>query len=89
MLIDGPHIVLAESLSEIAYLDSLCRQNQYSNNTFGRSFFLILDYFGLLQPYVIYIKAKLAFHELYPEFNGKFDFKDYIAKKGDESINRR
>lgn len=35
MLLDGPHIVLSESLNEVEYLDSLCRQSQYSNSVYG------------------------------------------------------
>ena len=39
-------------------------------------------YGPLIRAYVQYLKAKLEFHRIHPEFNGKFDYHEYISNKG-------
>jgi hypothetical protein len=41
-----------------------------------------IGYGALIRTYVQFILAKLRFHRLRPEFNGLFEYEEYIALKG-------
>ncbi|CAM6032006.1 unnamed protein product, partial [Sphagnum compactum] len=87
VLLDGPHLVLSDAISEMSFLDDIARQGQHSSFHGSTFYSYCIGYTSLLGPYVLYLKAKLAFHRLYPEFNGKFDYKEYINRKGVDSAN--
>ena len=46
-----------------------------------------LGYGGLIRTYVQFILAKLRFHRLRPEFNGLFEYEEYITLKGIDDPN--
>ena len=46
-----------------------------------------LGYGGLIRTYVQFILAKLRFHRLRPEFNGLFEYDEYITQKGIDDPN--
>lgn len=48
---------------------------------------LILGYGSLIRTYVQFILAKLRFHRLRPEFNGLFEYEEYISLKGIDDPN--
>ena len=43
---------------------------------------LLLGYGSLIRTYVQFILAKLRFHRIRPEFNGLFEYEEYISLKG-------
>jgi hypothetical protein len=44
-------------------------------------------YSSLIRTYVQFILAKLRFHRLRPEFNGLFEYEEYISLKGIDDPN--
>ena len=44
-------------------------------------------YGPLIRVYVQFILAKLRFHRLRPEFNGLFEYEEYISLKGIDDPN--
>ena len=48
---------------------------------------LMLGYGSLIRTYVQFILAKLRFHRLRPEFNGLFEYEEYISLKGIDDPN--
>ena len=46
-----------------------------------------LGYGPLIRTYVQFILAKLRFHRLRPEFNGLFEYEEYITLKGIDDPN--
>ena len=44
-------------------------------------------YGSLIRTYVQFILAKLRFHRLRPEFNGLFEYEEYISLKGIDDPN--
>lgn len=47
----------------------------------------MLGYGSLIRTYVQFILAKLRFHRLRPEFNGLFEYEEYISLKGIDDPN--
>lgn len=41
----------------------------------------MVGYGPLLRDYVYFLLAKLAFHRQHPEFNGLFEYEEYISLK--------
>lgn len=39
----------------------------------------------MIRAYIKLILAKLEFHSLHPDFNGTFDYEDYISLKGTDN----
>ena len=48
---------------------------------------LCLGYGSLIRVYVQFILAKLRFHRIRPEFNGLFEYEEYISLKGIDDPN--
>lgn len=48
---------------------------------------LVTGYGSLIRTYVQFILAKLRFHRLRPEFNGLFEYEEYISLKGIDDPN--
>lgn len=46
-----------------------------------------IGYGSLIKTYVQFILAKLRFHRLRPEFNGLFEYEEYITLKGIDDPN--
>lgn len=46
-----------------------------------------LGYAPLIKTYVSFILAKLRFHRLRPEFNGLFEYEEYVTLKGIDDPN--
>lgn len=46
-----------------------------------------LGYASLIKTYVSFILAKLRFHRLRPEFNGLFEYEEYVTLKGIDDPN--
>ena len=47
----------------------------------------IPGYGSLIRTYVQFILAKLRFHRLRPEFNGLFEYEEYVTLKGIDDPN--
>lgn len=47
----------------------------------------IAGYGPLIRTYVQFLLAKLRFHRLRPEFNGLFEYEEYITLKGIDDPN--
>jgi hypothetical protein len=71
MLVSGPDVVLAESLNELRFLDDCARTQGSANLGFG--------YAPLIGALVQYIKEKLEFHRLHPQFNGIFEYNEDLS----------
>lgn len=46
-----------------------------------------IGYSSLIRSYVNFIIAKLKFHKNHPEFNGLFEYEEYISLKGIDDPN--
>lgn len=46
-----------------------------------------IGYGPLIRTYVQFILAKLRFHRLRPEFNGLFEYEEYVTLKGIDDPN--
>lgn len=46
-----------------------------------------LGYSTLIRNYVDFLHSKLRYHHNHPEFNGTFDYKEYISLKGIDDPN--
>ena len=46
-----------------------------------------VGYGPLIRTYVQFILAKLRFHRLRPEFNGLFEYEEYVTLKGIDDPN--
>ena len=54
-----------------------------SSSPFSRSSINDITGYGpLIRTYVQFLLAKLRFHRLRPEFNGLFEYEEYITLKG-------
>lgn len=53
----------------------------------GVSSNVLSGYGSLIRTYVQFILAKLRFHRLRPEFNGLFEYEEYISLKGIDDPN--
>ncbi|KAF9936324.1 sla2 Src-like adaptor 2, partial [Modicella reniformis] len=75
---DGHPIALKEAQKEADWLDQCARStSQYD----GRG------YSTLIRNYVDFLHSKLRYHHNHPEFNGTFDYKEYISLKGIDDPN--
>ncbi|CAG8640400.1 892_t:CDS:10, partial [Racocetra persica] len=75
---DGHPSALKEALNQTNWLDSCYR----SINGDG-----VRGYGILIRKYVEFLKAKLDYHRHHPEFNGNFDYEDYISLKNVDDPN--
>lgn len=73
VLQEGHPIVLREAQSQINWLDTTARM--VGNNVTPRG------YGPLILAYVSFILAKLKFHRIHREFNGLFEYEEYVSLK--------
>lgn len=72
VLQEGHPITLREAMSNKNWIDSLNR---------GMSGEGMRGYGPLIKEYVYFLLAKLSFHQQHPEFNGTFEYEEYISLK--------
>ncbi|KAI9733327.1 MAG: sla2 Src-like adaptor 2 [Cirrosporium novae-zelandiae] len=72
VLQEGHPITVREGQSHVSWLESLTR---------GVSGEGLRGYGPLIREYVYFLLAKLAFHRQHPEFNGLFEYEEYISLK--------
>ncbi|KAF2105125.1 ANTH-domain-containing protein [Rhizodiscina lignyota] len=73
VLQEGHPIVLKEAQANISWLEGLRRGIGTGDGLRG--------YAPLITDYIYYLLAKLAFHRQHPEFNGTFEYEEYISLK--------
>ncbi|KAL0261871.1 sla2 Src-like adaptor 2 [Diplodia seriata] len=73
VLQEGHPVVLKQAQTHIGFLESLQRGVSGGEGIRG--------YAPLISEYVYYLMAKLAFHRQHPEFNGTFEYEEYISLK--------
>lgn len=73
VLQEGHPSVLKEAQAHINWLESLSRGVAGGEGLRG--------YGPLISEYIYYLLAKLAFHRQHPEFNGTFEYEEYISLK--------
>ncbi|KAK4183206.1 endocytosis protein end4 [Podospora australis] len=72
VLQEGHPVTLKEALANRGWIESLNR---------GMSGEGMRGYGPLIKEYVYYLLAKLSFHQQHPEFNGTFEYEEYISLK--------
>ncbi|OGM45989.1 putative cytoskeleton assembly control protein Sla2 [Aspergillus bombycis] len=72
VLQEGHPIVVREAQQHANWIDSLMR---------GVGGDGIRGYGPLIREYVFFLESKLAFHRNHPEFNGLFEYEEYISLK--------
>ncbi|KND90384.1 Endocytosis protein end4 [Tolypocladium ophioglossoides CBS 100239] len=72
VLQEGHPSALKEALANRSWIDGLNR---------GMTGEGIRGYGPLIQEYVYYLLAKLSFHQQHPEFNGTFEYEEYLSLK--------
>lgn len=72
VLQEGHPIVIREAQQHANWIDSLMR---------GVGGDGLRGYGPLIREYVFYLESKLAFHRNHPEFNGLFEYEEYISLK--------
>ncbi|KAF2791125.1 ANTH-domain-containing protein [Melanomma pulvis-pyrius CBS 109.77] len=73
VLQEGHPVVLKEAQANIHWLESLTRGVGGGEGLRG--------YGPLISEYIYFLLAKLAFHRQHPEFNGTFEYEEYISLK--------
>ncbi|KAI6012504.1 ANTH domain-containing protein [Pisolithus orientalis] len=73
VLQEGHPVTIKEAHGQTGWLETCAR----SVSTDGQR-----GYGSLIRTYVQYILAKLRFHRIRPEFNGLFEYEEYISLKG-------
>ncbi|KAI4273666.1 MAG: hypothetical protein LQ337_004466, partial [Flavoplaca oasis] len=72
VLQEGHPIAVRDAQANVNWLESLTR------GVTGEG---LRGYGPLLRDYVYFLMAKLAFHRQHPEFNGLFEYEEYISLK--------
>src|SRR3569833_988079 len=72
VLQEGHPITLKEAMANRGWIDSLNR---------GMGGEGMRGYGPLIKEYVHYLLAKLSFHHQHPEFNGTFEYEEYVSLK--------
>ncbi|THY31137.1 SLA2 Src like adaptor 2 [Aureobasidium pullulans] len=75
VLQEGHPVVLKEAQAHVGWLESLSRGVAGGDGMKGSG------YGSLISEYVYYLIAKLNFHRNHPEFNGTFEYEEYISLK--------
>ncbi|KAG6832555.1 hypothetical protein H0H92_000184 [Tricholoma furcatifolium] len=78
VLQEGHPVVIKEAHGQTAWLET-CARTVGSDYSRG--------YGPLIKTYVQFILAKLRFHRLRPEFNGLFEYEEYVTLKGIDDPN--
>ncbi|KAF1344763.1 SLA2 Src like adaptor 2 [Delphinella strobiligena] len=73
VLQEGHPVALREAQSNVNWIESLSRGTGMGDGMRG--------YGPLISDYVFYLLAKLTFHRNHPEFNGTFEYEEYISLK--------
>ncbi|KAF2192469.1 ANTH-domain-containing protein [Zopfia rhizophila CBS 207.26] len=73
VLQEGHPVVLKEAQANVNWLESLTRGVAAGDGLRG--------YGPLISEYIYFLLAKLAFHRQHPEFNGTFEYEEYISLK--------
>ncbi|KAI0130120.1 ANTH domain-containing protein [Xylariales sp. AK1849] len=72
VLQEGHPATLREAMANRGWVDSLNR---------GMSGEGVRGYGPLIREYVYFLLAKLSFHQQHPEFNGTFEYEEYVSLK--------
>ncbi|KAF9872192.1 cytoskeleton assembly control protein [Colletotrichum karsti] len=72
VLQEGHPNTLREAMAQRGWIDSLNR---------GMGGEGVRGYGPLIREYVFYLLAKLSFHQQHPEFNGTFEYEEYLSLK--------
>lgn len=72
VLQEGHPSTLREAMANRSWIDSLNR---------GMAGEGMRGYGPLIQEYVYFLLAKLSFHQQHPEFNGTFEYEEYVSLK--------
>lgn len=75
VLQEGHPIALKEAQAHVQWLESLSR------GMIGGGGDSMRGYSSLIQEYIFFLVAKLNFHRNHPEFNGTFEYEEYISLK--------
>ncbi|KAI8322022.1 hypothetical protein GQ54DRAFT_297631 [Martensiomyces pterosporus] len=78
---EGHQVCIPEALTQTAFLESL-GQNIGSGAYEGWR-----SYSVLIRAYINFLLAKLEYHRLHPEFNGMFDYEEYVSLRGTNDPN--
>ncbi|KAI7666747.1 SLA2 Src like adaptor 2 [Hortaea werneckii] len=76
VLQEGHPIALKEAQQHTAWLESLTRGVGGMSGDHG-----MRGYSPLIQEYIFFLVSKLGFHRNHPEFNGTFEYEEYISLK--------
>ncbi|KAH8662051.1 ANTH domain-containing protein [Xylariales sp. PMI_506] len=72
VLQEGHPVTLREAMANRGWIDSLNRGLQGEG---------VRGYSPLIREYVYFLLAKLSFHQQHPEFNGTFEYEEYVSLK--------
>jgi hypothetical protein len=72
VLQEGHPVTLREAMANRSWIDSLNR---------GMAGEGVRGYGPLIKEYVYFLLAKLSFHQQHPEFNGTFEYEEYVSLK--------
>ncbi|KAF8711755.1 I/LWEQ domain, partial [Rhizoctonia solani] len=78
VLQEGHPVALREGQNQTGWLET-CARTIGSDGTRG--------YGSLIRAYVAFILSKLRFHRTHPEFNGMFDYEEYVSLKNIDDPN--
>lgn len=76
VLQEGHPVALKEAQAHVSWLESLTRGLSGAVGGDG-----MRGYAPLIQEYIHYLVRKLEFHRNHPEFNGTFEYEEYISLK--------
>ncbi|KTW26346.1 hypothetical protein T552_04183 [Pneumocystis carinii B80] len=75
---EGHPVTLQEAQAQKSWLE-ICSRSVIGGNTKG--------YGSLVKEYVEFLISKLSFHKLHPEFNGMFEYDEYLTLKNTSDPN--
>ncbi|CAE6459394.1 unnamed protein product [Rhizoctonia solani] len=78
VLQEGHPVAIREGQNQTGWLET-CARTIGSDGTRG--------YGSLIRAYVAFILSKLRFHRTHPEFNGMFDYEEYVSLKNIDDPN--
>ncbi|KAJ2159512.1 sla2 Src-like adaptor 2 [Coemansia sp. RSA 552] len=78
---EGHHVTIQEALTQTKFLEDL------AHGLGGGTFTAWQTYSVLIRAYINFLLAKLEYHRLHPEFNGMFDYKEYVSLRGTNDPN--
>ena len=73
VLQEGHPVTLKEAQAHVSWLEGLGRSAGHDGGLRG--------YGPLISAYIHYLISKLSFHRNHPEFNGTFEYEEYISLK--------